>query len=123
VLLDPSPCPPPGLKLDLNLHKGPQELVGALDSSRRPFDGELAGITLWPETEKIFGHGYEVVSYTYPPWFLNVNQPYSQSHSVFHIHGIFWRLLAKQPAWSMQSFGFMTLARTRFSENLYKATF
>lgn len=50
--------------MDFNLHKGPQELVGALDSSRRPFDGELAGITLWPETEKIFGHGYEVISYT-----------------------------------------------------------
>jgi elongator complex protein 2 len=51
--------------IDLYLHKGPQELVGALDSSRRPFDGELAGITLWPETEMIFGHGYEVISYTY----------------------------------------------------------
>ena len=59
--LDPLPS---RLKLKLTLNKGPQELVGSLDSSRRPFDGELAGITLWPETEKIFGHGYEVVSYT-----------------------------------------------------------
>lgn len=58
-----------------------------------------------------------------PPWFLKANQPFSQSLLVFHIHGIFWRLLAKQPAWNMQSFGFMTLARIRFSENLYKATF
>ncbi|EEB88567.1 hypothetical protein MPER_13535, partial [Moniliophthora perniciosa FA553] len=27
--------------------------------TRRPFEGELAAITLWPETEKVFGHGYE----------------------------------------------------------------
>ena len=35
-------------------------MLGGFDSSRRPFDGELALATLWPEVEKIFGHGYEV---------------------------------------------------------------
>ncbi|KAF7977653.1 hypothetical protein HWV62_3080 [Athelia sp. TMB] len=29
------------------------------DTVRRPFEGELASITLWPEVEKVFGHGYE----------------------------------------------------------------
>ncbi|KAF8639460.1 hypothetical protein AX16_010314 [Volvariella volvacea WC 439] len=29
---------------------------------RRPFDSELASITLWPEIEKVFGHGYESIA-------------------------------------------------------------
>lgn len=43
-----------------NLSPGAQDLIGGFDSSRRPFDGELALVTLWPEVEKVFGHGYEV---------------------------------------------------------------
>ncbi|KAH9482449.1 Elongator complex protein 2 [Psilocybe cubensis] len=39
-----------------------EELVGNVDLSRRPFEGELASITLWPETEKVFGHGYESIT-------------------------------------------------------------
>ncbi|KAI0699397.1 WD40 repeat-like protein [Cytidiella melzeri] len=31
-------------------------------TSRRPFEGELAAFTLWPETDKVFGHGYESVT-------------------------------------------------------------
>ncbi|GAW07632.1 WD40 repeat-like protein [Lentinula edodes] len=29
---------------------------------RRPFEGELASVTLWPEVEKVFGHGYESIA-------------------------------------------------------------
>ncbi|CAL1702353.1 unnamed protein product [Somion occarium] len=31
-------------------------------TKRRPFEGELAAATLWPEIEKVFGHGYESIS-------------------------------------------------------------
>ncbi|KAG6378796.1 WD40-repeat-containing domain protein [Boletus reticuloceps] len=39
--------------------------VAQLDSTRpdrRPFEGELAATTLWPEVEKVFGHGYESIT-------------------------------------------------------------
>ncbi|KAI0269264.1 WD40 repeat-like protein [Gloeopeniophorella convolvens] len=31
-------------------------------TSRRPFEAELAAMTLWPEVEKVFGHGYESIT-------------------------------------------------------------
>ncbi|GLB33740.1 putative WD40 repeat-like protein [Lyophyllum shimeji] len=34
---------------------------------RRPFEGELASSTLWPEIEKVFGHGYESITLAISP--------------------------------------------------------
>lgn len=36
-------------------------------TQRRPFEGELSISTLWPEIEKVFGHGYEVGGITLHP--------------------------------------------------------
>ncbi|KIY51598.1 WD40 repeat-like protein [Fistulina hepatica ATCC 64428] len=55
--------PPLGLS-NKALEKPTVDIAVPLDSSiiRRPFDGELQATTLWPEVEKVFGHGYELIS-------------------------------------------------------------
>lgn len=42
-------------------------------TSRAPFEGELAALTLWPEVEKVFGHGYEVNT-TRPNHIVHIDQ-------------------------------------------------
>ncbi|KIM90735.1 hypothetical protein PILCRDRAFT_144601 [Piloderma croceum F 1598] len=52
--------PPLGLSNKALTDVAPSSHAGA--AVRRPFDGELALMTLWPEIEKVFGHGYESIS-------------------------------------------------------------
>ncbi|KIJ69988.1 hypothetical protein HYDPIDRAFT_104660 [Hydnomerulius pinastri MD-312] len=52
--------PPLGLS-NKAVSEAPTQL-DSMKSDRRPFEGELAATTLWPEVEKVFGHGYESIA-------------------------------------------------------------
>ncbi|KAI0069052.1 WD40 repeat-like protein [Artomyces pyxidatus] len=56
--------PPLGLSNKANNDTNPQLVTAHGDATppRRPFEAELAAITLWPEIEKVFGHGYESIT-------------------------------------------------------------
>ncbi|CAE6428931.1 unnamed protein product [Rhizoctonia solani] len=54
--------PPLGLsnKATDKLESSNEEIPLPKEPTHPPFDSELATVTLWPETEKLFGHGYEL---------------------------------------------------------------
>ncbi|KAG8806214.1 hypothetical protein FRC17_005125, partial [Serendipita sp. 399] len=52
--------PPLGLSNKAMIDDVDQPVIHSL--SRPPLEAELAATTLWPEIEKIFGHGYESIS-------------------------------------------------------------
>ncbi|RDB22595.1 putative elongator complex protein 2 [Hypsizygus marmoreus] len=58
--------PPLGLSNKATEDLQPQSLARET-LKRRPFEGELASITLWPEIEKVFGHGYESITLAVSP--------------------------------------------------------
>ncbi|CAE6506974.1 unnamed protein product [Rhizoctonia solani] len=54
-----------------------------------PFDGELATVTLWPETEKLFGHGYELHTLAVSPsgkLVATACRATSATHAVIRLH-------------------------------------
>ncbi|KAI0303122.1 WD40-repeat-containing domain protein [Russula brevipes] len=55
--------PPLGLSNKATSDSQHQPALPASTSvSRRPLEAELASVTLWPELEKVFGHGYESIA-------------------------------------------------------------
>lgn len=56
---------------------------------RRPFEGELASATLWPEVDKIFGHGYESMTLTVSSrqrYFATACKATTAEHAVVRIY-------------------------------------
>ncbi|KAJ4482703.1 WD40 repeat-like protein [Lentinula lateritia] len=56
---------------------------------RRPFEGELASVTLWPEVEKVFGHGYESIALATSSsrqYIASACKALSPEHAVVRIH-------------------------------------
>ncbi|CAE6410947.1 unnamed protein product, partial [Rhizoctonia solani] len=53
--------PPLGLSNKATeLESSNEDISFSKEPTRPPFDSELATVTLWPESEKLFGHGYEL---------------------------------------------------------------
>ncbi|KAG6820095.1 hypothetical protein H0H93_005407 [Arthromyces matolae] len=67
---------------------------------RRPFEGELAATTLWPEVEKIFGHGYESMTLAVSPkksFFATACKATTSEHAVIRVYDAIKYQLVGQP--------------------------
>ncbi|KAH7345263.1 WD40 repeat-like protein [Rhizoctonia solani] len=65
------------------------DLPPAEAATHPPFDGELATVTLWPETEKLFGHGYELHTLAVSPsgkLVATACRATSATHAVIRLH-------------------------------------
>ncbi|CAE6456006.1 unnamed protein product [Rhizoctonia solani] len=84
--------------------------------TRPPFDSELATITLWPETEKLFGHGYELHTLAVSPsgnLVATACRATSATHAVIRLHASSsWQPIGKPLAGHS-----LTITRIAFSHD------
>ncbi|KAG9074746.1 hypothetical protein FS749_013663 [Ceratobasidium sp. UAMH 11750] len=83
--------PPLGLsnKATDNTEVPPTSAENTETPSHPPFESELATITLWPETEKLFGHGYELHTLAVSPsgsLVATACRATSRDHAVIRLH-------------------------------------
>ncbi|KAG9126160.1 hypothetical protein FRC07_004630 [Ceratobasidium sp. 392] len=83
--------PPLGLsnKATDNAEASSEDTETVEPPSHPPFESELATITLWPETEKLFGHGYELHTLAVSPsgsLVATACRATSREHAVVRLH-------------------------------------
>ncbi|GJJ07345.1 hypothetical protein Clacol_001546 [Clathrus columnatus] len=111
--------PPSGFQINLILRDQTRIFADASYEDvplRCPFESELANSTLWPESDKIFGHGYELLSLSISrsgKYMATSCKATTPDHAVLRVyHTDNWRLLGEPLSGHK-----LTITRTRFSPN------
>ncbi|CCH62523.1 hypothetical protein TBLA_0H02380 [Henningerozyma blattae CBS 6284] len=95
-------------------HNISYDLVSSLNSP--PFEDQLQRHLLWPEIEKLYGHGYEIVCVDVSPdkkLIASACRSNTQQHAVIRIFNIDTWLEIKPPL----SFHTLTITKLRFSKD------
>ncbi|KAG5638999.1 hypothetical protein H0H81_007907 [Sphagnurus paluster] len=107
--------PPLGLSNKATDDAQPQDIVREREN-RRPFEGELAATTLWPEIEKVFGHGYESMTLAVSPgkqFMATACKATTPEHAVVRVYDTKKYQLVGQPLEGHS----LTVTRIAFSPN------